>query len=138
MAGLKDLDELVRADDPEETTEAQKDEINEEVVQDLLNKHKDVPPISPLAVQTRIQLIETARWVLAMDSVYNINTRRVAAQKLVAEHAGSADEEISVQAVQKKVRRAFDGRYGRQSAQEHFDAVLKDIERNYQARIETR
>lgn len=146
--GLKDISELLRADDPEETTEAEKDEINEEVVQDLLNKHDDVPPISLSALQTSIQLIETARWALAMSDVYNMDTRRLAAQKKVAEHAkltnseredgDEEDDEITLQAVQKKVRRVFNGRYGRKNAQEHFDEVLEDIEGDYQARMEMR
>lgn len=135
---LRKIRERLRTDNPEETTEAEKDEINKEVVHDLLNKHDDVPAISLPALQTSIQLIETARWALAMSDVYNMDTRRLAAQKKVAEHAGDKDDEIRLQAVQKKVREVFDGRYGRKNAQEHFDEVLEDIEDDYQARMEMR
>lgn len=146
MSRLDELGRLLRADDPEETTEKEKDEIDEQVVQDLLEKHDDVPPISPLAVQTKIQLIETARWALAMDDVYDMSTRRVAAQRKVAGHCepknpGRGDgnrDEMTVQAVQKKVRRAFDGRYGRNSAQDLFDEVLEDIDDDYQLHMEKR
>ena len=148
--GLKDLRavELLSADDPEETTEAEKEEVDKVLIHELLNKHDDIPPINPLAVQTRIHLIETARWALAMDDVYDIDTRRRAAQKKVAAdleptNPGKADgdeedTEMTLQAVQKKVRRVFDGRYGQKDAQEHFDEVLEDIEEDYQARMEVR
>lgn len=145
VMGLNRWAELVQADDPEETTETEKEEINQKVIQDLLNKHDSVPPISPIAVQTHVHLRETARWALAMNDVYDMATRRLAAQKKVAEHhkptnpgTGAGDDEITLQAVQKKVRRAFDGRYGRKNAQEHFDEVLEDIETTYQERMETR
>lgn len=147
MSGLKDLVELHEADDPEETTEEEKEMIDQETVQDLLNKHDDVPPISPLAVQTRVQLIETVRWTLAMNDVYDIETRRQVAQEKVASHheptnSGTGEDReddesgITVQAVQKKIRKVFDGRYGRKNAQEHFDEVLEDIEDAYKTRIE--
>ena len=142
----KNLRELLTADDPEETTEAKKEEIDKDLVQDLLEKHDDIPPIKPKAVQVRIQLRETARWAFAMNDVYDMTTRRRAAQKKVAKHLeptnpGKADRteedpEMTVQAVQKKVRRAFDGRYGRKDAQEHFDEVLEDIEEDYRAHTE--
>jgi len=136
MGGLKDLAKLQCADDPEETTVDDKEEIDKDPIHDLLNKHEDIPPVSPRAVQTRIHLIETARWAFAMNDVYDMDTRRRAAQKKVAEHLeptnpGKADRDeedtkMTVQAVQKKVRRVFDGRYGRKDAQEHFDEVLED------------
>lgn len=148
MGGLSDLAALVQADDPEETTVEEKDEIDEETIHDLLNKHDGVPPISPLAVQTRVQIIEMARWTIAMDDLYSIDTRRLAAQKKVAEHHKPSNpgsrisdddhDEITLQAVQKKVRKVFDGQYGRKTAQEHFDVVLEDIEEAYQARMEAR
>lgn len=146
--GLEEFRKLARADDPEETTEAEREDVDKELIQDLLNNHDDIPPIPPLAVQARIHLIETARWAFAMNDVYDMDTRRRAAQKKVAAHLeptnpGKADRdeedaEMTVQAVQKKVRRVFDGRYGRKDAQEHFDEVLEDIEKDYQARMEAR
>lgn len=148
MAGLEKFAKLARADDPEETTEAEKDEVDKEVIQDLLNKHPDIPPVPIRAVHTTNQLIETTRWMLAMDNVYDIETRRLAAQKKVAEHheptnPGKADSsdshtEITFQAVQNKIRRVFNGRFGRKNAQKHFDEILEDIEESYQARMEAR
>lgn len=155
MEDLRNLAEYARADDPEETTEAEKEEISEDLVHDLLNKHEDVPPISVHAVQTETYLIETARWVLAMDDVYDIETRRKAAQKKVAEHneptnpgKANTDEDeadtdeddtgMTIQAVQNRIQDVFEGRYGRKNAQEHLDEVLEDIEDGYQARMEAR
>jgi len=145
---FKEFSKILQADDPEETTIEQKEEIPQDVVQDLLNQNDDLPPISPLAVQTRVQIIEIARWTLAMEDVYDISTRRLAAQKKVAEHHkptnpgrndnDKADDQMTLQAVQKKVRRVFDGRYGRENAQEHFDEVLQDVEDGYRARMEAR
>jgi hypothetical protein len=138
---LDRLAALMNADDPEETSEQEKEAIDEDTVQTVLYEHSDVEPPHYRSVQTQEQIIETVRWAFAMDDVYHISTRRKAAQKLVAEHTerehGDADS-ISPQAVQNKVRRLFDGRYGRQTAQDLFDDVLEDVEADYTARMENR
>lgn len=133
---------------PTETTEEEKEEIDEQAVRKLVFEHPDVPiwQIPLTAGQTRIQIVETARWVLAMNDEYSIEKRRKEAQRKVAAHhertnAGGGDKDdegMSIQAVQKKVRRVFDGQYGRKNAQAHFDDVLEDIENDYQMRVETR
>lgn len=124
---------LARADDPEDTTLEEKEQIDREVVQDLLNQHGEVPPIHPKAVQTHTQIIETVRWTLAMDSLYDLETRRIAAQKKVADSEGP-----KLSTVQEKVRSVFDGRYGQRNAQEYFDEILQDIEEEYHSRMDAR
>jgi hypothetical protein len=136
------IHKLLDANNPEETTVEEKEKINRETVRRLLLKEKDdVPLPSYQAQKTAEHLIETARWAFAMDDVYPMSTRRLAAQKKVAAHqkptggrkSDSNGENIGItlQAVQKKVRRVFGDRYA--NPQEHLDTVLEDVEEHYQA-----
>lgn len=150
MGGLDRLGALANADDPEETTEEEKEKIDREAVRNLLFSHDDFVPPDPLhQITTADQLIETARWALAMDDVYRMEKRRLVAQKKVAEHTEPSDhaqkrtddgenDRISPQAVQDAARRHFEERRGKRNAQEHFDEILEDVEEAYQHMEEQR
>lgn len=138
---------LLDADDPEETTIEDKKKIDRETVRRLLVKeHDDFPLPSFQAHKTGEHLIATARWAFAMNDAYTMSTRRLAAQKKVATHQKPAgrskldlNEEstgITLQAVQKKVRRVFGDRHA--NPQEHFDQVLEDVEKDYQSYVDAR
>ena len=108
-------------------------EIHEKTVKKLVYQHTDIGNLPVTATTGKQAIIDTVCWTLAISDSYDLSTRRVEAQQRVAD-----EQETSFQAVQSAVRRMYDGKYGRKSAQDLFDEDITDIEIEYQMRVNNR
>ncbi|SFT04848.1 hypothetical protein [Halostagnicola kamekurae] len=113
----------------EQTDNEDYEAVDKELTTSLVQKM--LPTMDYMAVERKVQVIETVRWYLAFDSAYNTQTRRTEAQERVAD-----SHEVTVPAVQAKVRKVYENRYGRKNAQKLFDEDLEQIEEAYMCRVE--
>jgi hypothetical protein len=128
--GLGNLDFPDPLDD---TDEEDFEQIDKQAIKEMISQHPEIPHISRTAPCRWAQIVDIVRWTIAFDDGHSIQTRRIEAQKRVA-----ADRGIELPAVQEKVRKVYDGRYGRESAQDLFTNALEDIDERYRNQLENR
>lgn len=126
--GLSDFGTVDPWDEP---SEEDRDAVDETLLTNLVMRQFALRPVA--ATTQFAQIRDVVRWYLAFETDGWETRRRRFAQRRVAEEGG-----VTYAAVQDKVRAIYDGRYGRDSAQELFEDDLAAIEDAYEAHCRTR
>ena len=112
-------------------TENDFENVDEDLLRNLVMSQFDLRPVKATTQFAQIQLV--VRWYLAFTIDGWVSRRRRFAQHRVAEK-----NDISLEAVQGRVRDLYDGKYGRKSAQELFEDDLEAIEQAYENHMNAR
>lgn len=126
--GLADLIPV----DWETPTRQAYDRVDMDLLRELVQAH--LPPLRPRASPRQYgQVLETVRWMIAFDIEGQFSRRRIWSQRRVADRM-----DLEFETVQAKIRRLYENRSGRESAQALFEADFKRIERHYNYRLKNR
>lgn len=125
------LGDLADFDPWEEPTEEDYLAVDEDLLNSLLMSQLELQPLDCTAQFAQIRRV--VRWYLAFN-IDGWETRR----RQFAQHRVADRNDVTYTAVQDKVRDLYDGKTGRESAQELFEDDIDAIEQAYESHLDAR